>query len=118
MYRPSENMPSNKSDEVLRSIERRLERIEKLQQNSMNGMQLHRGSVDVVLGAQWGDEGKGKVCNYYEFCSGCKSLTKRNCQCQFQLVDILSGKYDVCARVAGGSNAGHTILVDVRTQLV
>ncbi|CAM9834250.1 unnamed protein product [Chrysoparadoxa australica] len=46
------------------------------------------GNVDVVLGAQWGDEGKGK------------------------LVDILSKDYDVCARVAGGSNAGHTIVVD------
>lgn len=48
-----------------------------------------RGHVDVVLGAQWGDEGKGK------------------------LVDILSGKYAICARVAGGSNAGHTIVVKV-----
>jgi hypothetical protein len=47
------------------------------------------GGVDVVLGAQWGDEGKGK------------------------LVDILSADYDVCARVAGGSNAGHTIIVQV-----
>jgi len=44
--------------------------------------------IDVVLGGQWGDEGKGK------------------------LVDILSQDYDVCARVAGGSNAGHTIVVD------
>lgn len=44
--------------------------------------------IDVVLGAQWGDEGKGK------------------------LVDILSQEYDVCARVAGGSNAGHTIVVE------
>lgn len=44
--------------------------------------------IDVVLGAQWGDEGKGK------------------------LVDILSQDYDVCARVAGGSNAGHTIVVE------
>mmetsp|Transcript_12135 Transcript_12135/g.28790 ORF Transcript_12135/g.28790 Transcript_12135/m.28790 type:complete len:607 (-) Transcript_12135:143-1963(-) len=44
--------------------------------------------IDVVLGAQWGDEGKGK------------------------LVDMLSQTYDVCARVAGGSNAGHTIVVD------
>lgn len=43
--------------------------------------------IDVVLGGQWGDEGKGK------------------------LVDILSQEYDVCARVAGGSNAGHTIVV-------
>ncbi|KAL3778754.1 hypothetical protein ACHAWO_011408 [Cyclotella atomus] len=44
--------------------------------------------IDVVLGSQWGDEGKGK------------------------LVDILSQEYDVCARVAGGSNAGHTIVVE------
>jgi len=44
--------------------------------------------IDIVLGAQWGDEGKGK------------------------LVDVLSQEYDVCARVAGGSNAGHTIVVD------
>jgi adenylosuccinate synthase len=43
-----------------------------------------------VLGAQWGDEGKGK------------------------LVDILSADYDICARVAGGSNAGHTIVVNDR----
>jgi hypothetical protein len=48
-----------------------------------------RSIVDVILGAQWGDEGKGK------------------------LVDILSCNYDICARVAGGSNAGHTIVVDV-----
>ena len=46
--------------------------------------------IDIVLGAQWGDEGKGK------------------------LVDLLSQQYDVCARVAGGSNAGHTIVVDGR----
>jgi len=45
-------------------------------------------AIDVVLGAQWGDEGKGK------------------------LVDMLSQEYDVCARVAGGSNAGHTIVVN------
>jgi len=44
-------------------------------------------SVTVVLGAQWGDEGKGK------------------------LVDILSARFDVCARCAGGNNAGHTIVV-------
>jgi len=44
--------------------------------------------IDVVLGSQWGDEGKGK------------------------LVDMLSQEYDVCARVAGGSNAGHTIVVE------
>lgn len=48
------------------------------------------GHVDAVIGAQWGDEGKGK------------------------LVDIVSKNYDICARVAGGSNAGHTIVVEVR----
>lgn len=42
---------------------------------------------DVVLGSQWGDEGKGK------------------------LVDILCDDIDVCARCAGGNNAGHTIVV-------
>lgn len=49
---------------------------------------IQPGIVDVVQGAQWGDEGKGK------------------------LVDILSADYDICARVAGGSNAGHTIVVN------
>jgi len=47
-----------------------------------------QSGIDIVLGGQWGDEGKGK------------------------LVDILSQDYDVCARVAGGSNAGHTIVVN------
>jgi len=42
----------------------------------------------VVLGAQWGDEGKGK------------------------LVDILAKDYDVCARFNGGANAGHTVVAD------
>ncbi|KAG0227862.1 phosphoribosylaminoimidazole carboxylase ade2 [Actinomortierella wolfii] len=43
--------------------------------------------VTVVLGAQWGDEGKGK------------------------LSDILCQEADVCARCQGGNNAGHTIVV-------
>ena len=43
-----------------------------------------------VLGGQWGDEGKGK------------------------LVDILARDYDVIARFNGGSNAGHTLVVDGR----
>ncbi|AAS50585.2 ABL186Wp [Eremothecium gossypii ATCC 10895] len=43
--------------------------------------------VNVVLGSQWGDEGKGK------------------------LVDLLVSKYDIVARSAGGNNAGHTIVV-------
>ena len=42
----------------------------------------------VILGAQWGDEGKGK------------------------LVDILAKDFDLCARFNGGANAGHTIVVD------
>ncbi|KAG5635625.1 hypothetical protein H0H81_010586 [Sphagnurus paluster] len=46
-------------------------------------------SVTVVLGSQWGDEGKGK------------------------LVDILAADIDVCARCAGGNNAGHTIVVPI-----
>ncbi|KAI0263449.1 Adenylosuccinate synthetase [Gloeopeniophorella convolvens] len=46
-------------------------------------------SVTVVLGAQWGDEGKGK------------------------LVDILSAETDICARCAGGNNAGHTIVAPI-----
>lgn len=46
------------------------------------------GEVLVVLGAQWGDEGKGK------------------------LIDLLTAQYDLLARAAGGANAGHTIVVD------
>lgn len=42
--------------------------------------------VDVLLGLQWGDEGKGKI------------------------VDILSPTYDIIARFQGGPNAGHTLI--------
>ncbi len=42
-------------------------------------------SVTVLVGSQWGDEGKGKI------------------------VDILSEKYDVVTRYQGGANAGHTV---------
>ncbi len=42
----------------------------------------------VVVGAQWGDEGKGKV------------------------VDYLAGSFDYIARCAGGHNAGHTVIFD------
>lgn len=41
--------------------------------------------VDVLLGLQWGDEGKGKV------------------------VDVLTPRYDIVARFQGGPNAGHTL---------
>ncbi len=43
--------------------------------------------VTVIVGAQWGDEGKGK------------------------LVDFLTEKADIVARFAGGNNAGHTVIV-------
>jgi len=44
--------------------------------------------VDVLLGLQWGDEGKGKI------------------------VDVLTPKYDVISRFQGGPNAGHTLEID------
>lgn len=44
--------------------------------------------VDILLGLQWGDEGKGKI------------------------VDVLTPKYDMIARFQGGPNAGHTIEFD------
>jgi len=45
-------------------------------------------SVDVLLGLQWGDEGKGKI------------------------VDVLTQDYDIIARFQGGPNAGHTLEFD------
>ena len=44
--------------------------------------------ADVLLGLQWGDEGKGKI------------------------VDVLTPKYNVIARFQGGPNAGHTLIFD------
>jgi len=44
-------------------------------------------SVIVVVGAQWGDEGKGKI------------------------VDLLSNNFDIVARYQGGANAGHTVII-------
>lgn len=44
----------------------------------------------VILGAQWGDEGKGKI------------------------VDVLSEQFDIVARYAGGHNAGHTVIIQGR----
>lgn len=46
---------------------------------------LRMSKVDVLLGLQWGDEGKGKI------------------------VDVLTPEYDVIARFQGGPNAGHTL---------
>jgi len=51
-------------------------------------MSGYNSQVCAILGGQWGDEGKGK------------------------LVDILAGKFDIVGRFNGGSNAGHTIVVD------
>ncbi|HXE90048.1 MAG TPA: adenylosuccinate synthase [Terriglobales bacterium] len=48
---------------------------------------MSRGRTAVIVGAQWGDEGKGKI------------------------VDVLSERFDVVARYAGGHNAGHTVLI-------
>jgi len=45
-------------------------------------------SVTLVLGAQWGDEGKGKI------------------------VDVLAQDSDIVARFQGGANAGHTVVID------
>ena len=45
-------------------------------------------SVDLLLGLQWGDEGKGKI------------------------VDVLTQDYDIIARFQGGPNAGHTLQFD------
>jgi len=51
-------------------------------------------AVDVLLGLQWGDEGKGKI------------------------VDYLAPNYDVIARFQGGPNAGHTLVINgVKTVL-
>lgn len=49
---------------------------------------MSRGKTAVVVGAQWGDEGKGKI------------------------VDVLSLNFPVVARYAGGHNAGHTVIID------
>ena len=46
---------------------------------------MNQGKADVLLGLQWGDEGKGKV------------------------VDVLTPRYNVIARFQGGPNAGHTL---------
>jgi adenylosuccinate synthase len=54
------------------------------------GARVKRGKTAVIVGAQWGDEGKGKI------------------------VDVLSERFKVVARYAGGHNAGHTVLIGGR----
>ena len=50
--------------------------------------------VDVLLGLQWGDEGKGKI------------------------VDYFTPKYNIIARFQGGPNAGHTIIFENRKHVL
>jgi len=50
--------------------------------------------VDVLLGLQWGDEGKGKI------------------------VDVVTPKYDIIARFQGGPNAGHTLIFEGEKQVL
>ena len=54
---------------------------------SNSSVQTRKKTSAVILGAQWGDEGKGKI------------------------VDVLSEKFDLVARYAGGHNAGHTVII-------
>jgi adenylosuccinate synthase len=49
---------------------------------------LKKGKTAVIVGAQWGDEGKGKI------------------------VDVLSENFSIVARYAGGHNAGHTVIIN------
>jgi adenylosuccinate synthase len=49
---------------------------------------VKKGRTAVIVGAQWGDEGKGKI------------------------VDVLSENFSVVARYAGGHNAGHTVIIN------
>jgi adenylosuccinate synthase len=49
---------------------------------------VQKGKTAIVIGAQWGDEGKGKI------------------------VDVLSERFSVVARYAGGHNAGHTVIIN------
>ncbi|MEE4213429.1 MAG: adenylosuccinate synthetase, partial [Bacteroidales bacterium] len=46
---------------------------------------MRMGEIDILLGLQWGDEGKGKI------------------------VDALTPEYDIIVRFQGGPNAGHTL---------
>ena len=48
---------------------------------------MSRGKTAIIVGAQWGDEGKGKI------------------------VDVLSENFSIVARYAGGHNAGHTVII-------
>jgi len=55
---------------------------------SLTEWDVKKGKTAVIVGAQWGDEGKGKI------------------------VDVLSENFSVVARYAGGHNAGHTVIIN------
>jgi len=55
---------------------------------SLSRSNTTRGRTAVIVGAQWGDEGKGKI------------------------VDVLTRTFSVVARYAGGHNAGHTVIIN------
>jgi adenylosuccinate synthase len=65
-------------NDVLRAVQARL----------VHGVFLRQAKTAVIVGAQWGDEGKGKI------------------------VDVLSENFSIVARYAGGHNAGHTVIID------
>lgn len=54
-------------------------------ENAVSAKRKKMNKIDVLLGLQWGDEGKGKI------------------------VDVLTPEYDIIARFQGGPNAGHTL---------
>lgn len=54
---------------------------------AVSGRNAARTGADIIVGIQWGDEGKGRIVDYY------------------------AGNYDVVARFGGGDNAGHSIRV-------
>ena len=58
--------------------------------NFLPELELKKGKTAVIVGAQWGDEGKGKI------------------------VDVLSEGFSIVARYAGGHNAGHTVIINNR----
>src|SRR5438046_8652701 len=55
---------------------------------ALRSWHLRKGRTAVIVGAQWGDEGKGKI------------------------VDVLSENFSFVARYAGGHNAGHTVIIN------
>ena len=56
-------------------------------------MSGHSSKITTIVGAQWGDEGKGKI------------------------TDFFAGESDYVVRFHGGNNAGHTVIVDNKTYM-